>query len=66
VGLQQRHSTIVGQQSAAARKQVHNYLQTASLDKDLKLKLLEVVDELDRTVKIREKFGPANGNSGTK
>ncbi|HEY2499290.1 MAG TPA: M1 family aminopeptidase [Candidatus Angelobacter sp.] len=48
---------IGGQQSAAAQKQVHEYLQTASLDKDLKLKLLEVVDELDRTVKIREKYG---------
>ena len=56
---------IGGQQSAAARKQVHDYLRTASLDKDLKLKLLEVVDELDRTVKIRDKFGPANGSSAT-
>ncbi|HEY1936915.1 MAG TPA: M1 family aminopeptidase [Candidatus Angelobacter sp.] len=51
---------IGGQQSAAAQKQVHEYLQTASLDKDLKLKLLEVVDELDRTVKIREKYGREN------
>jgi aminopeptidase N len=47
---------IGGQQSAAAQKQVHEFLETASLDKDLKLKLLEVVDELDRTVKIRARY----------
>jgi aminopeptidase N len=47
---------IGGQQSAAAQKQVHDFLETASLDKDLKLKLLEVVDELDRTVKIRARY----------
>jgi len=29
---------IGGQQSAAAQKQVHDYLQTATLDKDLRLK----------------------------
>ncbi|MGB8129838.1 MAG: M1 family aminopeptidase [Candidatus Angelobacter sp.] len=47
---------IGGQQSAAAQKQVHDFLNTATLDKDLRLKILEVVDELDRTVKIREKY----------
>jgi aminopeptidase N len=47
---------IGGQQSAAAQKQVHNFLNTAALDKDLRLKILEVVDELDRTVKIRGKY----------
>jgi aminopeptidase N len=47
---------IGGQQSAAAQKQVHDYLNTAPMDKDLKLKILEVVDELDRTVKIRGKY----------
>jgi len=47
---------IGGQQSAAAQKQVHEFLETASLDKDLRLKLLEVVDELDRTVKIRARY----------
>jgi aminopeptidase N len=47
---------IGGQQSATAQEQVHQYLQTASLDKDLRLKLLEVGDELDRTVKIRSKY----------
>jgi aminopeptidase N len=47
---------IGGQQSAEAQKQVHDYLKTAELDRDLKLKILEVVDELDRTVKIRAKY----------
>jgi aminopeptidase N len=47
---------IGGQQSAVAQKQVHDFLKTATLDKDLRLKLLEVVDELDRTVKIRAKY----------
>jgi len=47
---------IGGQQSAAAQKQVHDFLNGATLDKDLRLKILEVVDELDRTVKIREKY----------
>jgi aminopeptidase N len=47
---------IDGQQSAEAQKQVHDYLKTAQLDHDLQLKILEVVDELDRTVKIRTKY----------
>ena len=47
---------IGGQQSAAAQKQVHDFLNTAAVDKDLRLKILEVVDELDRTVKIRGKY----------
>jgi aminopeptidase N len=47
---------IGGQQSAAAQKQVHDFLNSAVLDKDLRLKILEVVDELDRTVKIRSKY----------
>ena len=47
---------IGGQQSAAARLQVREFLNTAALDKDLQLKILEVYDELDRTVKIRERY----------
>jgi aminopeptidase N len=47
---------IGGQQSATAQAQVHEFLQNAQLDKDLQLKILEVVDELDRTVKIRGKY----------
>jgi aminopeptidase N len=44
------------QQSVAAQKRVHEFLATAALDKDLRLKILEVVDELDRTVKIRDMY----------
>jgi aminopeptidase N len=44
------------QHSAAAQAQVYLYLQTTSLDKDLQLKVLQAVDELDRTVTIRRKF----------
>jgi aminopeptidase N len=47
---------IGGQQSEAARKQVHEFLATAALDNDLRLKILEVMDELDRTVRIRSKY----------
>lgn len=47
---------IDGQQSSAAQAQVHEFLRTASLDHDLQLKILEVVDELDRTVRIRQRF----------
>jgi aminopeptidase N len=64
------NSFIGGQQSAAAQKKVHDFLDKAALcpstrqeractgplDKDLRLKILEVVDELDRTVKIRGKY----------
>ncbi len=47
---------IGGQQSAASDAAVHDWLKTASIDPDLRLKVLEVVDELDRTVKIRQKY----------
>jgi aminopeptidase N len=47
---------IDGQQSPAAQAQVRDFLATAPLDKDLQLKILEVSDELDRTVKIRQRF----------
>jgi aminopeptidase N len=50
------NSFIGGQQSAAARLQVREFLNTATLDKDLRLKILEVYDELDRTVKIRQRY----------
>jgi hypothetical protein len=53
---------IGGQQSAAAQKQVHEFLQSAALDKDLRLKILEVVDELDRTVKINARY--SGGDQG--
>jgi len=47
---------IGGQQSAASNAEVHGWLKTASLDPDLRLKVLEVVDELERTVKIRQRY----------
>src|SRR5579863_2319729 len=47
---------IDGQHSPAADAEVHEYLRTASLEPDLRLKILQAVDELDRTVKIRRKF----------
>jgi aminopeptidase N len=47
---------IGGQQSPAAQAEVHDFLRTADLDRDLRLKILQTVDELDRTVKIRQKF----------
>ena len=47
---------IGGQRSAAAQAEVKTYLNNATLDKDLRLKILEVSDELDRTVKIRAQF----------
>jgi len=47
---------IDGQRTPAAQAQVREFLATASLDKDLQLKILEVSDELDRTVKIQQRF----------
>ena len=53
------NSFIGGQKSAEAQAQVDDFLKTATVDKDLRLKILEVKDELDRTVKIRAKYGAA-------
>jgi aminopeptidase N len=47
---------IEGQQSPAAQAQVYAYLDSARIDADLRLKILQAVDELDRTVAIRRKF----------
>lgn len=47
---------IGGQQSAVAQTQVQEFLRSATLDKDLQLKILEVSDELDRTVRIRQRY----------
>lgn len=47
---------IGGQHSKESDQVVHNWLATAKVDKDLKLKVLQVVDDLDRTVKIRARF----------
>jgi aminopeptidase N len=51
-------SFVGGQDSAKSDAIVHAYLaQQTGLDKDLRLKILQVVDELDRTVRIRKKYG---------
>lgn len=45
-----------GQRSAESDRQVYDFLDTAKPEPDLRLKILQSVDELDRTVKIRQKF----------
>ena len=47
---------IDGQQSPASLETVQHYLATANPDPDLRLKILEAMDELDRTVRIRAKY----------
>ena len=47
---------VGGQQSAEADNEVHDWLKTDSIDPDLRRKVLEVVDELDRTVNIRQRY----------
>jgi aminopeptidase N len=50
-------SFIGNQNSPAALKSVDDFLKHNATDPDLKLKILEVRDELERTVKIRAKSG---------
>ena len=45
-----------GQQSPASLAVVERYLQTAHPDPDLRLKILQSMDELERTVRIRAKY----------
>lgn len=47
---------IEGQRSAAAQAEVYKFLDSGRIDEDLRLKILQAVDELDRTVAIRRKF----------
>jgi aminopeptidase N len=47
---------IGGQHSSEASHEVHAWLAGASVGQDLRLKVLQVGDDLDRTVKIRAKF----------
>jgi aminopeptidase N len=47
---------IGGQGSVEAQSEVNDFLKSPALDHDLKLKILEVSDDLDRTVKIRAKW----------
>ncbi|MGE0128338.1 MAG: M1 family metallopeptidase [Blastocatellales bacterium] len=48
---------IGGQTSRQALDQVREFLRTNRIDRDLELKVLEVMDELERTARIRSKFG---------
>jgi aminopeptidase N len=47
---------IDGQHSAEAQAAVHAWLANNKIDPDLRLKVLEVSDALDRTVTIRQRF----------
>jgi aminopeptidase N len=47
---------IGGQQSAAAQSKVSDFLKSSKIDRDLRLKILQADDDLERTVKIRSKF----------
>ena len=47
---------IGGQHDKAALNEVREFLRTNNPDRDLELKVLEVMDELERTVRIRAKF----------
>ena len=50
---------LAGQASPAALAQVRSFLRTAPLDPDLRRKVLEAMDGLARTVRIRERYGAA-------
>jgi aminopeptidase N len=47
---------IGGQHSDSADAEVHHWLKTAVIDPDLRLKILQILDDLDRTVKIRKTY----------
>jgi aminopeptidase N len=47
---------VDGQKSPEAEAAVHAWLVGAQIDPDLRLKVLEVSDALDRTVMIRQKY----------
>jgi aminopeptidase N len=47
---------IGGQQSEGAAREVRRWLQDDRPEPDLARKILEVLDELDRTVRIRARF----------
>jgi hypothetical protein len=51
---------IGGQVDAQALEQVASFARQPDLDPDLRLQLLEAMDGLARTVKIRARFAPAS------
>jgi aminopeptidase N len=48
---------IGGQCSAQALETVNKFLEKESIDRDLRLKILEVSDNLERCVKVRARYG---------
>jgi len=48
---------IGGQTGPRALAEIHAFLQRSDLDADLRLKILEATDGLERAVRIRERFG---------
>lgn len=49
-------SFVAGQTTTAAQTIVNDFLKQPDLDPDLRLKVLEVKDDLDRTVRIRARW----------
>ena len=49
-------SFVAGHSSTEAQKAVDEYLSRKDIDPDLRLKVLEVKDDLDRTVRIRRRW----------
>jgi aminopeptidase N len=49
-------SFVSGQTSPAAQKTVETFLTRSDVDADLRLKVLEVKDDLDRTIRIRARW----------
>jgi aminopeptidase N len=49
-------SFVGGQCSEVAQAQVHDFLNNTTLDDDLRLKVLQASDGLDRIVKIRQRY----------
>jgi aminopeptidase N len=52
-------SFVAGHTSTEAQRVVENFLGRKDLDPDLRLKVLEVKDELDRTIRIRARWKQA-------
>ena len=52
-----------GQQSQQSLNVVQDYLASAHPDPDLRLKILQAMDELERTVRIRAKWANATGGA---
>ena len=51
------NSFVGAQKSPEALRVVNSFLESPSIDPDLRLKIVEVKDELERTVRIRARYG---------